>query len=144
MTAARSSEVLAEARSWLGTPYRHRASVRGAGADCLGLLRGLWRALYGAEPAPVPPYSPDWAEAGDAERLWRALAACMSPCPPGAWRPGEVILFRIRAGGPAKHLGLVSASEPARFIHAYPRHGVVESALSAPWARRAVAAFEFP
>jgi len=43
--SAAPDEVVAAARAWLGTPYRHRASVRGAGCDCLGLLRGVWRAL---------------------------------------------------------------------------------------------------
>jgi hypothetical protein len=28
------------ARGWIGTPYLHQASRRGAGADCLGLVRG--------------------------------------------------------------------------------------------------------
>ena len=45
MTAAacRADEIVARARAWIGTPYRHRASCRGAGADCLGLVRGVWR-----------------------------------------------------------------------------------------------------
>ena len=37
--------VIAEARSWIGTPYRHQASLKGVGCDCLGLVRGVWRAL---------------------------------------------------------------------------------------------------
>ena len=36
--------ILAECRAWIGTPYRHQASVKGVGCDCLGLLRGIWRA----------------------------------------------------------------------------------------------------
>jgi hypothetical protein len=56
-----------------------------------------------------------------------------------------VVLFRLRAGAVAKHLGIVSAAHPApRFIHAYAGHGVVESPLSAPWRRRIVAVFGFP
>jgi len=62
--------VVAEARRWIGTPYRHQATVRGAGADCLGLVRGVWRALRGVEPVAVPPYGPDWAETGRDEALW--------------------------------------------------------------------------
>ncbi|MEP3049668.1 MAG: hypothetical protein ABJL55_17590 [Roseibium sp.] len=54
--------VLNEARSWLGTPYQHQASLKGCGCDCLGLLRGIWRALYGDEPETAPDYSSDWAE----------------------------------------------------------------------------------
>jgi NlpC/P60 family putative phage cell wall peptidase len=47
--------IVKAARGWLGTPYHHQASVKGAGADCLGLIRGLWRELYGSEPEAVPP-----------------------------------------------------------------------------------------
>jgi hypothetical protein len=56
-----------------------------------------------------------------------------------------VILFRMRAGSVAKHLGIVSqVGAVPRFIHAYARYGVVESPLSLPWARRIVARFQFP
>lgn len=57
----------------------------------------------------------------------------------------DVILFRMRAGAVAKHLGIVSRTGPhAAFIHAYERHGVIESPLSGPWQRRIVARFKFP
>ena len=36
--------IVAEARAWIGTPYRHQASLKGVGCDCLGLVRGVWRA----------------------------------------------------------------------------------------------------
>src|SRR3989338_4143365 len=48
--------IVAAARSWIGTPYRHQASLKGAGCDCLGLVRGVWRELYGDEPEAPPPY----------------------------------------------------------------------------------------
>jgi hypothetical protein len=55
-----------------------------------------------------------------------------------------VILFRMRDGWIAKHLGLLAegGNQPT-FIHAYAGHGVTESPLSAPWQRRIVARFEF-
>lgn len=140
---ARAVEI---ARGWIGTPYRHQAATRGAGADCLGLLRGVWRELYGAEPEPVPAYTLDWSEPGGDERLWQAARRHLVECPPDRpVRPGEVLLFRMRAGAVAKHLGIAAerGGSPT-FIHAYSGHFVVESALSAPWARRVVARFEFP
>ncbi|MCA3488465.1 MAG: peptidase [Rhodobacter sp.] len=133
------------ARSWIGTPYRHQGCVRGGGADCLGLLRGLWRDLYGAEPEPVPPYTADWAEAGGEEALWDAARRWLRPCRAGADCPGDVLLFRMRDDGIAKHLGIAAEVGAApSFIHAYCGHGVVESPLSQPWARRIVARFTFP
>jgi len=137
--------ILTEAREWLGTPYRHQASCKGAGADCLGLLRGVWREVYGAEPEPVPAYSADWSEPQGEEALWRAAARCLLPKLQGDAALGDVILFRMREQGVAKHIGLTSGvGTEAKFIHAYSGHGVVESAFSEPWARRVVARFEFP
>lgn len=140
-----ADEAVAEARLWLGTPYVHQASCRGAGTDCLGLLRGIWRALYGAEPEVVPAYTPDWSEPqgdeallGAARRLLRAKALADEAA-------GDVILFRMRAGHVAKHIGLQSAvGAEARFIHAYSGHSVTESALTLPWRRRIAARFVFP
>ena len=59
--------------------------------------------------------------------------------------PGQVLLFRMREGAVAKHLGISARMAGGEsFIHAYTGHGVVESPLSAPWARRIVARFAFP
>ena len=140
-----AARAVAEARGWIGTPYRHQASVRGAGADCLGLVRGVWRALYGAEPWALPRYSRDWSEPAHDERLWAALARYLRAKPVAAAAVGDVILMRMKSGAVAKHLGIqAGVGADAGFIHAYWRHGVVESPLSRPWARRIVARFDFP
>ncbi|WP_415184445.1 peptidase [Phaeovulum sp.] len=137
------------ARGWLGTPYQHQASVQGAGTDCLGLLRGVWRTLYGQEPELMPAYTPDWSEPAHEEALWAGAQRHLVPLDgrvPQA--PGEVLLFRMRDGSVAKHLGISArmggAEAGATFIHAYSGHGVIESPLSLPWRRRIVARFNFP
>ena len=136
---------LAAARGWIGTPYRHQASCRGAGTDCLGLLRGVWRELYGAEPEAAGPYTQDWGEPQGQEILWAAARRHMAEKPLEAAAPGDVLLFRMREGGIAKHLGLQGrVGAEASFVHAYSGHAVVESALSSPWARRLVARFALP
>jgi 2-succinyl-5-enolpyruvyl-6-hydroxy-3-cyclohexene-1-carboxylate synthase len=94
------------ARAWIGTPYVHQASAQGAGCDCLGLLRGVWRALYGREPAPIPPYSPDWSEAGGREDLMAAADKWLDRRDISDTQAGDVLLFRMRAGAVAKHLGI--------------------------------------
>ena len=63
MSAEIRNRIIAEARGWIGTPYMHQASLKGIGCDCLGLLRGVWRAIHGTEPEPPPAYAPDWAAA---------------------------------------------------------------------------------
>ena len=37
-----SARVVAEARSWIGTPYVHQAARKGAGTDCLGAPPVAW------------------------------------------------------------------------------------------------------
>lgn len=141
----RGDAVVTEARRWIGTPYVHQASVCGAGTDCLGLLRGVWRGLYGREPWGVPAYTPDWSEPQGDEVLWRGLCGVLRGKPVEDETPGDVILFRMRDRGVAKHLGIQTRiGAEARFIHAYSGHGVLETALSAPWQRRIVARFAFP
>jgi NlpC/P60 family putative phage cell wall peptidase len=139
-----SARVVAEARRWIGTPYVHQASACGVGTDCLGLLRGVWRALQGAEPEAVPPYTRDWAEYERREDLLLAAGRWLAPCA-SEMRLGDVLVFRMRDGAVAKHLGIVSGlGAQSAFIHAYTGHGVVESPLSEPWLRRVAARFSFP
>ncbi|KPA22808.1 hypothetical protein shim_10960 [Shimia sp. SK013] len=134
------------AHQWIGTPYLHQASRKGAGADCLGLIRGVWRTLYDQEPETPPAYSRDWSEPAGTEALWRAARRHLTAKEKhAAWDVGDVLLFRMRAGAVAKHMGiLVRTGTDAAFVHAYSGHGVVESALGTAWRRRVVARFEFP
>ena len=132
--------VVRAARLWIGTPSLHQASAQGAGCDCLGLVRGVWRDVWGQEPAPVPPYTADWSEPQGEERLWDAARRILRP---GRGEAGDLLLFRMRAGSVAKHLGIQShAGASPRFIHAMSRHGVLESPLSGPWAARVAARFD--
>ena len=142
---SQAEAAVAEAKRWIGTPYVHQAAMQGAGTDCLGLLRGVWRALYGAEPETIPAYTQDWSEPSNTEELWQAARRWLVEVPRRDVKVGDVLLFRMRAGSVAKHLGIVSAAGlEASFIHAYTGHGVTQSPLSAPWLRRVAAIFEFP
>lgn len=144
-TPADPSAVLEIARAWLGTPYLHQSSAQGVGCDCLGLARGIWRALHGDELWEVPPYSRDWGEAGRREVLAEAARSALIEVSLGNAGPGTLILFRMAPGVPAKHCGFLGASviRPS-LIHAYDRSGVVEEAFTPAWARRAAFAFQFP
>lgn len=137
--------IVFEARRWLGTPYRHQASTIGAGTDCLGLIRGIWRNLFGSEPEPIPAYTPDWSEPSGEETLFVAAQRCLVPRPLISREIGEVLLFRMSAGGIAKHLGIsAEVNGSPTLIHSYTDHGVVETSISLPWRRKIVGRFDFP
>jgi NlpC/P60 family putative phage cell wall peptidase len=141
MSAVREA-IVAEARRWIGTPYRHQASVRGVGTDCLGLVRGVWRAVAGEEPEAPPPYTPDWAEALGEETLLAAARRHLREIAAGEAREGDVLLFRMGLGTPAKHAAIISG--PQRIIHAYWGKAVCETRLVPWWERRIAAAFAWP
>lgn len=113
------SRVVQAARGWIGTPYVHQASRKGAGCDCLGLIRGLWRELYGAEPELPPAYTMDWSEPQGAEALWQAAARHLAAKPLRDAAPGDVILFRMREGSVAKHLGVQTSVSELRAAPAW-------------------------
>lgn len=138
------AEIVAHARGWIGTPYLHQAACKGAGCDCLGLIRGVWAEVTGKAHGFVPPYTQDWSEPQGDEVLWRAATHLLTEKPVPDARAGDVILFRMRSGSVAKHLGIQTIlGEAPRFVHAYSGLGVVESALTLPWQRRIVARFAF-
>ena len=132
--------VLACAESWLHTPYRHQSSVKHVGTDCLGLIRGIWRELYGAEPETPPAYTPDWAEITGDETLRDAAARWLTPVTTP--QPGDALLFRMAPLAPCKHIGILCA--PDRILHAYWGKSVVQSHFAPVWQRRHVASFAFP
>ena len=133
--------IVAEARTWIGTPYRHQASLKGVGCDCLGLVRGVWRAVFGDEPEAVPAYARDWAEAARrdagaaAGRHLIEIGCARIP----ARRCAAVPLARRSR---AKHAAIVTA--PDRMVHAHDGAAVAEVAIAPWWRRRLAFAFRFP
>jgi NlpC/P60 family putative phage cell wall peptidase len=139
---ARRARIVATARSWLGTPYHHQASLRGVGCDCLGLVRGVWRELYGDEPEPLPPYDPYWAQHAADETLALAAMRHLAAIEPAQAFPGDVLLFRWRDHWPAAHCAILT--EPGRILHAHDGAAVSEVAFTGWWRRHCSHAFSFP
>ena len=142
LTTITRAAIVAEARAWIGTPYRHQASLKGVGCDCLGLVRGVWRAAIGEEPERTPPYAPDWAEAAAGEPLAEAALRHLVAVECAAFEPGDVLLFRWRASLAAKHAAIVTGD--ARMVHAHDGAAVAEVAIAPWWRRRLAYAFRFP
>lgn len=134
--------VVAAARAWIGTPYHHQASLKGVGADCLGLIRGVWRDLYGAEAEQPPSYSRDWGEVSGDETLIEAAIRHLIARDTAAPEPGDVLVFRMRSGAIAKHAGILAT--PETMIHAMEDRRAAEIPFTTYWRRRLTAVFTFP
>lgn len=57
---AEREAVWAEALTWQGTPYHHRAAVKGQGVDCARLPIAVYAAVGVVEPFDPGQYSPQW------------------------------------------------------------------------------------
>jgi NlpC/P60 family putative phage cell wall peptidase len=141
--SAAGERIVAVAESWIGTPYRHQGATRGIGCDCIGLIRGIWRELYGVELEPVAPYARDWAERGGEDRLLDAGIRLFGPALGlGQMQSGDLLLFRWRSDTMVKHAGIFVG--PSYFIHAYEQVAVTRSVLVPSWRRKIAAVHRFP
>ena len=100
-------KIIETALSWVDTPYQHQASLKGVGSDCLGLIRGVWRELYGSEPAELPPYSVDWAERHSRESLYAAACEYLTPIQNQTAQAGDVLMFRMQRDAVCKHVAIM-------------------------------------
>lgn len=137
------AEIVAVTRAWIGTPYHHQASLKRVGADCLGLVRGVWRELYGRDAETPPAYSADWAQASKRETLLAAARRHLKPVAVlDEMQPGDVLVFRFRADLPAKHTGILVS--PSAMVHAAEGGPAAEVPLTPWWRRRIAGVFRFP
>lgn len=137
-----SGEVVRAARRWIGTPYHHQASRVGVGADCLGLVRGVWRDLYGEDAERPPGYSRDWGEANGVETLLDAAARHLVRREDREPQIGDVLIFRMRPGAVAKHAAVMATADT--MVHAMEHGCAAEVPINAWWRRRLAAWFAFP
>ena len=128
MSDAERAMVVAEARSWIGTPYHHAADIKGknGGADCAMLLVRVYCDLGLVEKFDPRPYTRDWFLHRNEERyLGFLLARSREVCTP---LEGDIVLFRF--GRCFAHAGIVSKADPLTIVHAFSHAGrVIEDVI---------------
>jgi cell wall-associated NlpC family hydrolase len=132
------AKIVAEARSWIGTPFHHQGRLKGVGVDCAGLVIEVARSLG------LSAYDETgYATQPDGVSLKRSCDAQMQRI--DKYGPGDVVLFAF-ARHP-QHLGIVGdyAAGGLSLIHAYAPNGkVVETIFDSVWIRRTVQAYRYP
>lgn len=126
--------VLAHARAWVGTPFVPQGDLRGAGADCIGFIRGLWGELTGNH-VPPPPWRSDWALTAG-EPIFDGLMQHVVPVLVDEAVAGHIITYRVGRKR-AAHVAILTESGA---IHAWETAGVKETTpffgrqISSAWA----------
>lgn len=135
------TDIITEARTWLGTPFHHQARLQGVGVDCAGLLIGVARNLGLIDPA--------WDVQGydrnpDGSTLMAACLQQLDLIDRTAMQPGDVVMVRFDAH--PQHLGIVGDYRHGgqSIIHASGEAGsVIETRLMFSTAMEFVAAFAY-
>jgi NlpC/P60 family putative phage cell wall peptidase len=111
--------VVKEALSWIGTPYRHNAMVKGSGVDCAMILIGVYQNCGLVEEVNLPHYSPQWHLHRDEEKYLETISKYLKPTKDP--KPGDVALFKF--GRTVSHSAIII--DYPTVVHAYNRVGVI-------------------
>ncbi len=131
MEEVQRAAVIAEARSWVRTPYHSAADVKGAGVDC-GLLLVRVFVDTGVIPAFDPrPYPTDWMMHRDDEKYLGFIANHMKEV--AYPKHGDVMVFRF--GRAYSHGGIITSINPIVIVHAFaPAKAVIEEEVDCNYA----------
>lgn len=139
MSTVSREQVVAEARTWLGTPFHHQARRKGIGVDCVGVVIGVARALglsnfnttaYSRQPNPA--------------RMRALLLEHLDPVGFRDLAPGDILWIRVETS--PQHLGIVETVSPLVMIHAFHKKGVdacVRQPFDGFWRDRLVGCFRY-
>jgi cell wall-associated NlpC family hydrolase len=115
--------VVAEARTWIRTPYHHLADIKGVGVDCAMLT---WRVFHDLGLINVPdprPYPIHWHLHRSEERYLLSFETWAHQLDKGQTpQPGDIALFTF--GRTVSHSGVLTSADT--MVHSYLGVGCFE------------------
>lgn len=134
------AEILAEARTWIGTPWVHQAACKGAGVDCLHYIAAVAQHFGSAEAARFFA-TPEWHSYGREPvpaMLFDGCDALMDRIAIADALPADV--FVLTSGKHPMHFGFLTERET--LLHAWlVARKVCEHTLDYVWRMRIVRAY---
>ena len=138
------ADIVAAARDWLGTPWQHQASLKGVGADCIGLVGGVALAcgVPGAREWAADQTCKGYGRRPDPAMLLRSCDTYLERIAVGAAGLGDILVFKFERD--PQHFGIKSREGPDYVIHAYAQaRRVVENRIDELWRSRILRAYRF-
>ena len=129
---------VAEARSYLGCPWRHQGRTR-EGVDCVGLPVVCAATVRGLD-IPTPDYSATTSD----ETMLLGCQKYLQPVVKADAQPGDIVVLGF---GKQRHMGILGNYPYGglSLIHAYRPNGkVVEMRLDDAWRRCILSVFRLP
>jgi len=136
-------DAIAEARTWLRTPFKHQGCLKGVACDCIGLAKGVGLALHLVDYDPATPEAKAYANYSmmpDSRRMREALGKWLVPIQVPEATLADILFMAW--GREPQHVALITDKG---IIHSYSGVGeVVEHSLDERWQRRIAAAYRYP
>lgn len=113
-------DVVAEARSWIGTPYHHRGAIKNVGTDCGMILIKIFSNVGVIDEFDPGEYPHDWMMHRNEERYLQTVERYAHKIERKPL-PGDIALFKY--GRCISHGGIVT--QWPYMVHAYKSAGIV-------------------
>lgn len=146
MEKSKVNPLVAQARTWLGTPFHHQARLKGKGCDCLGLIVGVVDELglkdrNGMKLAAYDEVT--YSKEPDGAYLIQKLTGLLEEVPIAEARAGDLALFKVREN--PQHLAILTDYEGGLgMIHSFaPSRRVVEHRLDDEWKSKIIKVFRW-
>jgi len=140
-------QIVAQARTWLKTPFHHQGRLKHKGVDCIGLIVGVMNELELSDDTGRFLSSYDvsgYSVTPDGYSLKAALDKHFQIVPIDEICPADILLFRFNKN--PQHVAFVTdrADGAIGILHCYSTSNyVVEHILDKSWRRLIVAAYRF-
>lgn len=137
------ADVVTEARTWIGTRWRHQGRVKGVAVDCIGLIGGvaLELGIPGAYEWAADKSLHRYGRLPDAEAIYAGCERFMDRVDLADVRAGDVVVMAFERD--PQHFAIVSAIDPMYLIHAYTSVRKVVENGAGIWRGRILRAYRF-
>lgn len=134
-------QVIAVARTWLGTPYHHQGRLKHVGVDCIGLILGV-----GSECGQHGFDRPEFVAYGRRPPRGKSMLTYFDDlivARAGEPQPSDILVFWVnKETKRPQHIALYTGST---LIHTFADIGrVVEHGFSPEWREKLVKTYRFP
>lgn len=127
--------IVEEAKTWMGTPFKHQGRIKGLGVDCVGLIIGVAHTFQLTD----FDYT-HYTHQPDGFLMRQLLDQHLQSISIQAAKAGDIVLMRFETQ--PQHVGILSHYG---IIHAYAQvRRCVEHRLDAVWRSRIVGAYAYP
>lgn len=127
-------QIVDEARTWLGTPFKHQGRLKGVGSDCIGIVLEVGKSL-GLIDLEVSGYG----RSPDGILMQKTMDSYLDKVSFNTIQPGDILLMKFETL--PQHVAFYT---DIGILHSYQHvRKCIETSLDETWKNRIVAVYRF-